>query len=294
MGTRPRSSVVVTLFLGAHRTADDAAPLASYLTQADLYVPEAPGWNRSHERVLNAVSEGQLTPEQVVDKDHRFAGHAYGELSFLHGSKIPVALVDVPADEAEALRGRFRTFASFVVTMARRPSPLASYPFETILKEGHGCLRYSVDALRERESAIVTNFTRVVPSKTRERVPRRCGPIRVLLRLGTFHTRVGICLQARGFAIERVFARKPVQFDHIAQARRRILFGREVDDTLLVRAMLTKLMYLLGKQDAIERDFEAFSACCREVIDPLTVDEIAWLWRRYWKFGPQRGWNLSR
>ena len=87
----------VTFFFSAHDTAEDFAKLDPLIKAADVYIPEASGWNQADLEETQKISQGEITPKALSKPiSERTASDV--EIILLYNSKKEIAFIDIPED----------------------------------------------------------------------------------------------------------------------------------------------------------------------------------------------------
>jgi len=238
-----------------------------------------------------------MPPRSFLDTARTVQSHMHGELSVLYRSQVSVVFVDVPAAQVRIARRNSQAFQLFMAAIVNHPSLLASYSFDQILRNGRRRPTRDSRALRRREDYMLSSFEPAVHRLLADRPNlAEAKTIRVLFNLGTAHTRISHELDRRGYITRRIFAQRPLVFDHYWQAQRAAILGRPIDDTLLARAILTNCFYRVVLRDRLSVDMRAVHAMCRTVMGGLSVNDIEHVLRSYWKGTPgeNRGEVLAR
>ncbi len=80
----------------AHGTTEDFQNLEEVFKKADIYVPEGMKWTMKDLRDVQAVSDGKMLPEQVVEDQ---ASSWFQALKVMYGSQKPILFADIPLSD---------------------------------------------------------------------------------------------------------------------------------------------------------------------------------------------------
>jgi len=229
------------ILYGCHVTLEDFEKFHGLFKEADIYIPELEGHDARTRNLLDMLSQGKRSPEEVASRTWVKEGSLkYKVYETIHNSKKPILFVDLPlnhelikvSDENDELgREALKLFRAGELKPALKKMHKyviddADYELkrEAIMKEG----------LKER----LKRFVKECPELKDK------DEIKALLTLGAAHTHLYHDLKKENISISREFARQPFIFDHIMGELRGIMFSknRKPDKTMLARGIIDVLL----------------------------------------------------
>lgn len=268
--------ITFTIFLGGHESAKDAQGIEPYFRQCDLYIPELMGWNQEDLEVMNALSEGKLTPVEAA-ANPKIDPYRQQIKEMVYDSHRPIALIDYDEDD------------EMVEECRRDVRHLCGIPSYWLLVRD---FREFVDGVKkvmkdvsedevEREKNMLSNLeptiTQVVENNPdlKKRAQEK-GQLNVLLSLGAAHTAVTHALRRKGHAVYSIFSHKPFQYPYIAEGIRRYNFEKEVDDNLAARVLAESLVNDVFDRQLSKAFPETYPRCkfVRQVVSLLSYKDI--------------------
>lgn len=96
-------SLSLSMYFGAHSSADDAKDFLAHTKTVDVIVLEGEGWTSELQRITQSVCQGDTSPKEAVELYAHF--HEFFEALYagLHNSKKRIAHADIPAERIELL-----------------------------------------------------------------------------------------------------------------------------------------------------------------------------------------------
>jgi Tfp pilus assembly protein PilO len=253
-------------FYSPHVTAKDFENLKNAFQEADLYIPEIYNWTPSLKFALNGLSKGELSLERIYDLFPGLEGSSArkSELEMIYNSKKPILLVDISAREINFDREREREIFFWRKAM----DDFTQGNFQKSLQEFRNYIEIAANIIAQREKEIekrlqkeIEEFLKQNPEYTKKE------NLMVLIRLGAYHTRVYQDLLKEGKNVSREFNRMPYIYNSIDEARRRIAFGKEVDDLLIARGVIESMLtpYLDRLTDDTAKMVEVARKLCSQL-----------------------------
>ncbi|KKU52679.1 MAG: hypothetical protein UX72_C0003G0060 [Parcubacteria group bacterium GW2011_GWA2_47_10] len=261
----------VDIFFSAHKTTEDIKGFEERLKNADIYIPEALGWDEEALSSLREVSEGRKTPRELIQElqgnpdNPEYAAQLY-RAEMLYGTKKPLGIIDLPDSSQffEHLKKRVVDFSN-------------SVNFEQILDTYLAHLEEDADFEKKREEHMLDSLGPVLEKLVKEHpeLSKKKG-LNVFMTLGSAHTGVYHGLKEGGIEAARSFKVEPYCWGYEVEAIRRYRFGKPVDETLAARAfferVLKKLLPELFMPD--DGNSEISTNVARRVISVFSCEEI--------------------
>lgn len=256
-----------------HTYEKDFEKLEEVFPKADIYVPENAGWDEYWFRVYNAVSQGIVSPNKVVEdsKDDSFLK----EISIIYNTKKPIFFLDITGDFYSENDRKEEEFGNKVLEAEKF---FLSGRFDEAVSLARECARGFAILSKEREDFIKTGIVEAMPKMIKQ-YPNLAdklksgSPLTVLLSLGAMHTKLYHKLKQEGVDVEREFSSDlPLIFDHWHELERSYIFDKEPRDELVARGLLE---LLLSKSiNKFCKSSEEYSMALRKLISQLSFDKI--------------------
>lgn len=223
--SKVRHTTIEFLF-APHNTPADFDGLPERLAEADVYVPEFIAWNHDDLDYFQSVASGDVDPKDYGKKPSyvRADTAVMTELQALYASGKEVMFADVSEDDplmdtytegAEQLKVAFEQFRSG--------------NFEDAISTARLAMKKVGEFHDKRELLMQRNITDRIEEAGDD------APDRVLISLGTGHTKVGHKLKQDRWPIRRSFRNNFTVFSSYEEIIRRHLFDKPVDDDLLAK-----------------------------------------------------------
>jgi len=164
----------------------------------------------------------------------------FRELEIIYNSKKPVLMVDVPFDDMESMKSLEKV--NFFWRDAKDAFTQGNF------QESLSKFRSHIEALAEfqskREAKIKENLKNQIQEFLKQNSEySNKKELKVLIRLGIYHTGVYQDLAKEQPTVSREFSSMPFVYWSVDEAQRRIAFGKELDDLLLARGIIENLFY---------------------------------------------------
>jgi len=261
----PKISFVV--FYSPHNTAKDFEKLGDLLPEADVYIPESPGAVKSNLFLYEKVSNGKLTPKEAIKMMQDVYGQQDGplyviieeEFKQLHNKNKHIFIADdpnfdLPSGKIDLLLDNFEK------ELAQVKKSMKKFAEVQKIRED-----FMLNQLNEPLKKFITSRTDLKNKKE----------VKVLLQLGSFHTRVFLKLREKNSA-RREFSTYPYVYSFYSETRRAHVFGKEVDDDLAAKAYFDLVVTKFFKKDfeSISDDTAKIGLLKRNIIEQFNYDEI--------------------
>lgn len=260
--------ISVHIAYGFHDREEDFKDPKERIKTADIYIPEGVGWTPGILNTLKRVSKGEIDPG-LLGKE-KFEPSVLETANLIYNTNVPIAFVDIP---------------------------LIHYRYLLILKEliERGInLKFGPDSFKDN---IVLVRKRLVSSASQQEkrekfMARRIKPavkrllqehphlkdkneLRVLMSLGSGHTNLFLSLDDKDFKVTRSFNYLPIVFGSDTEARRRYIFGKEVDNRLIARVCLEAILQARYPGiKTISSNTEQYYKFIRKVSSQFSFEEI--------------------
>lgn len=233
-------AVEVSIFFAAHKTAKDIEGLKKPFANCDIFIPEGCGWTNEILKCYRQVSEGMLTPDEALKKmEFKIWYPNYSAnlkaLEILHNSQKPLMFIDLPRG-SDIL---YRYMSSEILVNQDLSSiemgSVNSYVDKKfdMLKEH---LKDSVKIEIEREKFMLQNLYPQLQKLLSERPDLKTKEkLNILLFLGAAHTGIYHALKKSAPSTKKDMSRMPFVFSIMPEIKRRYMFGKEVDDKLIIQ-----------------------------------------------------------
>lgn len=266
------------IFYSAHKTAKDVEGFDEKVRDADIVIPEAFGWNPWQLIFYRAVADGARSPEEMI----RYAKEKKGiDISKTADVAIPKALyeskkfitfIDIPSHHSLVKK----------IDAAKLEQPLdLRQDLDMLLKKVKNMVESYADLQKERENYMLSELAEFVeklrdnPSQFPELAKK--GKIKILLFLGSDHTRIYHGLKSTPEDASRWFKEKPYIFgSYVNEAIRRHLMGKEIDDSAAVRLLFHGMIepLLFKKLEKVTDDSVKILVFLRHLVDVFSIEEI--------------------
>ncbi|MDP2599098.1 MAG: hypothetical protein Q8P49_04695 [Candidatus Liptonbacteria bacterium] len=229
-------AVRVEFVYAPHRTARDMQKLRERITEADIVIPEDIWWDQEGLKVLRDLSAGNITPEQAL-RQLKISVEGEGGRKWLetyeiiYNSHKDIEFIDVPDGHPLG-----RKIIDYFNTSA------LSYDgdFPGTLELVKDRTRNLVDIQKEREAYMLARLKEVIKKHA---VPDKQRALNILISLGIAHTDMWHKLKSEGVDARAAFASMPFIFDNEGELFRRYLFGKNVDNELVARAIQERMFF---------------------------------------------------
>lgn len=226
----------VHILYAPHSTGTHWQGFEEKLASADIYIPELYGWTEENLNLLRSVSSGEITPNEALPQ-------------LLHGEGDPMRGM-----KERQLQGLFNTHKPVTLIDVDENHPVVSYDnllevqgivwkpkFTDTLDEVRRVVGEEARMIQERENAMLANLKpRVADVIAQHPELADKKDLTIFLTLGSNHTRVGHLLKdIEGVTASCSFGEdKRLAANAREVAQRRLMFGKEIDDTLAARVLL--------------------------------------------------------
>ncbi len=261
-----RPKIIYQIHYAPHGTPEDQRGLHELIHQADIYIPEGFGNSALSKIMYNAISQGRKTPEEATQQmiGSEFSETSLGELNSLYGTKIPVTFIDIPAYDNLFIEGE-PTLSLSVGNIDELFQSVRSY----LMKISESDKRREQHMLDQLKPMVDTTLDEYPELKAKKQ-------LRVLLSLGSFHTRIYHELQKSGQDVVREFGEMPPVYSLHDEAERRMIFNKPVSDELVSQVLLEIILddFYRDQMQGLCKGSTKISRYIRLVASSFTLDEI--------------------
>lgn len=278
---KPRYDLSFKIFFESH-FSKASQKKNELFQNADIVFLEFAGWTEEFLRSLKAVSRGYFTEDDIQYLNARykqqtnidFQQYKNKELDLNDVAKLcEVFFKNLPANKFNYIFNIFRVLlkSNKVVEFADASSTSNIYQdaekalrdlvnfqvfllnspeisFKSALERLEDILKkFAKILLEQRDKIIVSNIFHLIPNLVQntpelQEKTNQGKKINVLIILGAAHTKIWHTLKEKGYEVHIQFEDKPLVYDHVHEAARRYMFGKEVSEELLARA-LAEIMF---------------------------------------------------
>lgn len=268
--------ISVDFTYNVHTSADDIVILRKKIAAADIFVPESNGWSPEGLHYRRFISSGKYTVDDFFEVfEDNFSERTRAELEATAGTQKPIAMIDI-YDEIKDKKNIQRIGSDYNAALDSYGQGIT---FGALLGLTRRYLKEDAELDQKREDFMISRFPHMIEGVLRRHPElRKRNSLNVLIDLGLFHTRVSQGIERAGYKITRNFSTPLFVFNHVLEAQRRFMFGKEVDDLLIARALLQKYIYrgkLLAKiEKVLGGDPYKGEAFLRKSLSKFTYEDI--------------------
>lgn len=258
-------------FYSPHGTAKDFENLEKTFKESDIYAPEIYKWTPVLKSSLQSLSKGEITLDKMYEMfpDLRRSTARSCELKLINNSKKPILLVDVPLRDIELMK--YQENINFLWREAIDNFLLGN--FQESLPKFRSYIKNCAELLSKREAKIQENLKNQVKEflqQNPEYAARK--DLKVLIRLGGYHTKIYQDLAKTEADVSREFSQLPYIYWSLDEAKRRVSFDKEIDDLLIARGIIENFLdpYLSKLTD----DNQKIARLARKLSSQLSLKDI--------------------
>ena len=258
--------ITVDFFFSAHETAEDVNRLPEALKNADVYVPEAIGWTKEDERLINQVSQGKMaldTPTNSADEV---------EASSLYNTKIPVVFVDLPKGHP-----LIKKFQEAGTKMGEASENFLLGNFDESIKIKKEATLDEVLINKERESFIADNLKKELKNLNKKFPSlKNKTNIKVLVALGAVHSPLYQKLKPELPSSKITLGQDTFVFSTGNEIIRRLIKNPQenIDDVVYAKAVLEEFIAQFFIYNISNNDVNKASWASRKLVAHLSEDQI--------------------
>jgi len=251
-------------FFAPHAFPKELDGLKERFDNADIYIPEARGWNQEQLDVLRAIANGDIDVMQKIPGEEDGAPGLRWNIRFirmLYNSYKPITFVDVPEIESKKQKVL---------------EPNWNGTFSDVLNSIREISAYGLQYTRSREKYMLDHLEPRVKELIEEHPSLKAKEeINVLLSLGTAHDPIYIDLKKRGGETIRFFGQSSPVFLFMEEGARRLRFNKVIDDDLASKMYLEMIFNgSFGRDmDKLTEDTMKHEKLSRKIISHFSFDE---------------------
>lgn len=254
-----------------HAKREDAQSLEEEIKSSHVLVPEMMGWDFKLLKKLNEIAQGKIPLDQL-DKEVsnlQFPEYHLKLFEIISGSKKQIMFIDLPSDHPLYKKIKI---AEEELSQKKRILPEDISQFIRELKK----IYEKIGSLQlERENYMLSRLKEEL-LKISSRNLSQGEEISVLIICGIFHTNFYHQLKKKvGERAEAKFI--PFVFKIEDEIERRVIFGKEISDELVLRAWFESLIFLAGIGRDLEKvteNIKSRNSLLRKIVFAFTKEEI--------------------
>jgi len=276
-----KNKVFVEVFLGSHESKADAEKLKGRLKEADILVLEGVNWTKEIEDAYKELSGGEKTPKEIFnfleDKGVYVSNKSYEAalIKTIYNSKKEILFADIPFMHK-------KTFDFF--NLMRKIEDLNKKIFHEDFQEVFNLTRYISFKMYQFQESREKYFVQLFEKKLKKLLIDKPellnkNKIKILINFGVFHTKLPERFAKREFNVKRFFAENLHIFDFTHEILRRHYLKKEVNNELIARALLERMIFSLyykryKKSGGNDDDFGLISRSIAEKFDYAEIEKI--------------------
>jgi hypothetical protein len=276
-----KNKFFVEVFLGSHESKTDAEKLKERLKEADILVLEGVNWTKEIEDAYKKLSGGEKTPKEffnfLEDKGVYVSNKSYEAalIKTIYNSKKEILFADIPFMHK-------KTFDFFNLT--RKIEDLNKKIFHEDFQEVFNLTRYISFKMYQLQESREKHFVQLFEKKLKKLLIDKPellnkNKIKILINFGVFHTKLPERFAKREFNVKRFFAENLHIFDFTHEILRRHYLKKEVNNELIARALLERMIFSLyykryKKSGGNDDDFGLISRSIAEKFDYAEIEKI--------------------
>lgn len=270
--------VHLDLYLGAHRSPEDLDAMLPLFERCDVYIPEILGYPAELQEEYQDVSNGKGPAEEITArhlKEAMFSKFHTAELGMIQDSGKVILFIDLPMGHPliEELKKTIPLLGKI---------PPAGHSYEEALTDLKNLYAEFGRQQQEREHYIRDNFKVKLFAALQDRPDLlKKESLNILMRMGMAHTSLSKDFKNADLHTNRTFQDLPIVFAAEHQLLRSVLFNKEMDNDLLIHALLTTLINKAAPQlfsSQVSKDTIGMFAYLQKVQKGFTADEVRELW----------------
>ena len=266
--------VTIDVFYNKHRGAEETKGMEDQFQKADIYIPEVFGWTPEYLNDLRKLSNGDATPDEVLQKMGEKNPHYYSRdknlFNLIYNSKKPITVIDIP--EGHPLDDREREI--------KFPKIQFGSGFGQPLDSVREYIKKSSVMEKEREAYMFGQFEPKIQEliNTHPELARR-QQINALLSIGGAHMLLSNKLKNE-YQITKEFSAAPRIFLYKEEAMIRYMFGKPVDDELVARIVAEQLLSIAHNKLFVTDDSIGDVKSVRKLVSRFSFNDMKNMFER--------------
>lgn len=261
--------VIFNLFFAGHATPADRDGLSKQFSKCDIFIPEAYGWTlRDLQRYQDTATGKKSPPNRMLS--FFLNPTVTQELKTIHRSGKHVIIIDVSADDP-LFRNKEDIFPKSNKNFLKDdfPSTLeyVKASLQKVASFNNQREHYMLSQLKPKVMALLEEY----PSLKKRKI------VRVLLVLGSFHTRIYHDLRTSNQQVTRRFSTMPLLYFFEEEAERSLQFGGKVDDKLAAKVFLEETLFndefIISKWIPLAKTADKVAELSRKIISQFSFEE---------------------
>ena len=258
----------VNIFYSPHRSAEDMDGLADQFQKCDIYFPETFGWSPEYLNTLRKLSDGEVTPEMVLqeygDRNPFYYARDENFFNIIYKSKKPIAFLDIPKSHSLVKREKEN----------KVPEIHFGSNFDQVLDSVREYIKKAADIQKEREAYILAQLRPQIQEllKTHQTL-REKQEINTLISIGIAHTSLYRYLRKDYQTIVK-FGKKPMAARYEEEALSKHMSNENLEDDLIVRIVAERILSKEHKKLFYTNDSLKDAMGSRRLISKFSFDEL--------------------
>lgn len=272
----------VKVYLSSHGSSRDYAEDWKIFQQADIVIDEAVGWDSEYVANIQKVVDGEVSPEQELARDGILPDSPkyqkyLAKLNSIFNIQKPFGYIDLPSDHPlnEKMENLIISFAITANLYFLTPSEEKTHDgFMKVLNEWDRYIKEVSDIQMQREKYMLAQLkptiSKIINSNS---TLKEKEDLEVLISIGAQHTGIYHKLKEEHPDLtDWEFDPFPYIFDFETEASRAYMFGKEVNEMLLARSLLQRV--LQNTLDISSLSNEEFTKSLRIILSEFSIDDI--------------------
>ena len=250
------------VLLSAHGTSRDLWALRERIKHASVFIPEAGGYEPGRLESYREISDAEWPIKflrRCVPKKQEFREAGLEMLSIIHGTNVPLTLIDVPAEKIAAL--------AVLREQAHTKKPIRRWPSQKAVAESRKHVAVEAEISIGRGSHMISQLApqlRALLEKHPELKEKQ--PVHVLLQLGSHHVAEWLAIKARCQNATLTVGDKPHVSTHGSDMYLKYMSGDRVSDEFAARALVGALFHAHLAQPFLPRELNMCTTTAIKVV----------------------------
>ena len=263
-------------FYSCHGTAKDIEKLEKAFQKADIYVPEAVDWEPWMLSIYQDLSQGR---ENLGQMRSFFTANPFvlRTCEIIYNSKKPILFAEPPSTDVELNK----IFNELMLSNKEAAVMFGVGMFPWFLQRLRASVLTEAEYILKREEKIKENLKKQIKEFLQENSEyAKKENLKVLISLGTAHTKIYQDLRKKEPYVSREFGIMPAVYPSRYEAVRRVMFGKEVNDELLARSFVEERL-LFPKLRGLTDDSNKLFRALRKLSSQLTLKDVEQISKDY-------------
>jgi len=250
-------------FYSPHGTKKDVKDIKPLFEEADIYVPENYAYEEQEKKYLEDLSQGTIKPNNYQSPALNYLD------GLIYNSKKPIINVDISEEAAEIRKLYKDSHKAYEEAL----DLFAGGKFDEAMEKISLYVLSGAEADIAREEKIKENIKNEIKKfLDHNQNYKNKKELKVLISLGSLHTHLYKDIKTDNINLSRSFNQYPQTYSSSDEAIRRIIFGKEYDDELLVKIFVEHFLYnYLVK---LTNDSNKIDRLTRKLSSQLNISDI--------------------